>query len=61
MHFILWVEWYEFNVQLSFTFTPGLMGFPGLVLPAFDKGDILSVKWITADSYFCSLCVGFSS
>lgn len=37
------------------------MAFPGLVLPAFDKGDILSVKWMTANSYFCSLCVGFSS
>lgn len=37
------------------------MGFPGPVLPAFDKGDILSVKWITADGYFCPLWVGFSS
>lgn len=33
-------------MQLSFTFTGGLIGFPGLVLPAFDKGDILSAKWI---------------
>lgn len=41
-------------MQLSFTSTRALIGSSGLVLPALDMGDTLSVKQITADSYFCS-------
>lgn len=50
----------DLKYRFSFTFSHSLIGFPGLVLPAFDKGHILSVKRITADSYFCSLCIGFA-
>lgn len=35
------------------------MIFQDPVLPAVDKKDILSVKTIIADGYFCSLYVGF--